>query len=558
MDNYFVILPISGAALCFVLGLFTFFRDVRHPLNIGFALGMVSLAIIEAGDAIVLLSNAERQIALPGIRLTLIGQAILPAAWLLFSIVFARAGYKKILSRWTPVLLGTAIVSLFFVLMVGSSKFISISLSGLFILGPVGRYFYIYLLLGLVLNLVHLENTLRSSSSFNRFQIKHVIFGVAAILAFFIYLSSQALLFRTLNIRTIPVISVVILISTTMIAIFIVRHRLLSVDIYISRYVVFNSLTVLIVGFYLLTVGMITFGIKSLDLPFNYFFTTLFIFISILALVMLLFTDRLRRKVQLFINRNFYKHKYDFREQWMETIEKISTKMSLDEIQRTIIEMVSETMGAKDIRLWLYDPVSRDYLITMDKLVAANRHISRTHPLVQHMKKHMGPFMINEFLNNRHNKDINVLKEETKAVLCAPLVVGQEIIGFILQGDNPAGEPYGQDDFEILKAMTTQSAVQLKNIRLTQDLIAAREVEVFYRMSSFIAHDLKNLTNSLSLTSQNARYNMDNPEFQRDTINTINNTVSRMKGLIERLSTIPKALELKRENVELGGLIRNA
>ncbi|HDH00791.1 MAG TPA: hypothetical protein ENG80_03150, partial [Nitrospirae bacterium] len=100
MDNYFVILPISGAALCFVLGLFTFFRDVRHPLNIGFALGMVSLAIIEAGDAIVLLSNAERQIALPGIRLTLIGQAILPAAWLLFSIVFARAGYKKILSRW--------------------------------------------------------------------------------------------------------------------------------------------------------------------------------------------------------------------------------------------------------------------------------------------------------------------------------------------------------------------------------------------------------------------------------------------------------------------------
>ncbi|MEE8422974.1 MAG: XrtA/PEP-CTERM system histidine kinase PrsK [Thermodesulfobacteriota bacterium] len=519
---------------------------------------MGSLAIIGAGNAMVLLSNAEGQIALLGMRLALIGQAILPVTWLLFSIVFARANYKEILSKWRPFLLGTATASFFFVLWVGSSKFISLSSSGLFILGSVGRYFYIYLLLGLVLNLIHLENTLRSSSGSKRGQIKYVIFGVGAILAFFIYLISHALLFSTLNIQTIPVISVVILICTSMIALFIVRHRLLDIDIYISRYVVFNSLTVLIVGFYLLTVGIITYGIKYLDIPFNYFFTTLFIFISILVLVVLFFTDKLRRKVQLFINRHFYKHKYDFREQWMETIEKISTKRSLDEIQSTLTEMVSESMGAKDIYLWLYDPVSRDYLITQDKLVMTNRRISNTHPLVQHMKTHMGPFMVNELLHNQQSKDINTLKEETKAVLCAPLVVGQEIIGFILQGEDSTGEPYIQNDFEILKAMTTQAAVQLKNIRLAQDLIAAREVEVFHRMSSFIMHDLKNLSNSLSLVSQNAKYNMDNPEFQQDTIKTLNNTVSRMKRLIERLSTVPKALELKREAVELNGLVHNA
>ena len=62
-------------------------------------------------------------------------------------------------------------------------------------------------------------------------------------------------------------------------------------------------------------------------------------------------------------------------------------------------------------------------------------------------------------------------------------------------------------------------------------------------MSSFIMHDLKNLTNSLSLVSQNARENIDNPEFQKDAISSIDSTVERMKGLIGRLSNLPVELD---------------
>ena len=67
--------------------------------------------------------------------------------------------------------------------------------------------------------------------------------------------------------------------------------------------------------------------------------------------------------------------------------------------------------------------------------------------------------------------------------------------------------------------------MQIKNLRLANDLMLAREVEAFGRMSSFIMHDLKNLTNSLSLVSQNAKHNINNPEFQQDAIKTIDATV---------------------------------
>jgi putative PEP-CTERM system histidine kinase len=88
--------------------------------------------------------------------------------------------------------------------------------------------------------------------------------------------------------------------------------------------------------------------------------------------------------------------------------------------------------------------------------------------------------------------------------------------------------------------------------------MAAKEVEAFSKMSSFIMHDLKNLTNSLSLISQNARHNIDNPEFQQDAIKTIDGTVNRMKGLIERLSSIPREIELKKEAAPMSDIINGA
>lgn len=569
MHGYFSILPLLSAVLCAGLGLFTFSRNPRHPANIGFTLGMFCLAVNEAGSVMALLSAGEG--ALLGMRTSLIGQALLPVAWLFFSIVFARSNYKEILSRWVPVLIGAGIISGFFMLRAGNPGFIALSsIAGSifeeeatsFIIGPFGRYFYIYLILGLVLCLVQLENTLRSSTGSKRWHIKYVIFGVGSILAFFIYLSSQALLFSTLDIQNIPLASSVILISVSILALFIIKHRLLDVDIFISRYVIYNSLTVFLVGLYLLSVGIIAHGIKYFNIPFNYFFTTLFVFVSILALFILFFTSTLRRKAQLFINRHFYKHKYEFRDKWMETIEKISSKRSVEETHKTLAEMVSDTMGAKDVYLWLYDPISREYCAARDDLDAVFKKIKCSHPLVEQTKICMGPFMINDIegktADTSQRKEFAPLLAATGAVLCAPLIADQDIVGFILQGEDLSGEPYRQDDFEFLKAVTTQAAVQIKNIRLTQELLNVKEVEAFHRLSAFVMHDLKNLTNSLSLVSQNARHNINKPEFQQDALKTIDSTVTRMKGLIERLSNLPREVEIKKERVELKSLIHNA
>lgn len=563
--SYLSILPALSAIFCAGLGLFTLSRNVKHPANIGFALGMAALVVSEIGSVAVLFSPLSQDTVLNGMRLIIIGESLMPVAWLVFSLFFARANHKEVIKMWSPVLALVFLSGLFFCFNLGSSGFVYLEPSDaplpLLSLGSVGRYFYIYVILGLVLSLIQLENTFRASAGEQRLQIKYVIFGVGGVLSFIIYLASQALLFSMLDIEMLPVKSAVILISVSIMALFIVRHKLLEADIYISRYVIFNSATILIVGFYLLAVGLVTQGIKYFNIPFNYFISTLFVFVAVLILVIFLFTPAMNRKVQHFINRHFYRHKYDFRGSWMESIEEISPKTSEEEIQETLKDFIMKKIGVRHFYMWLYDPVFRGYSLAVTVKPLECTRIEEDHSLISAIKSKMAPFMINETtrsMTDGKGGEIDRFIEGTEAVLCAPLLAGRQIIGFILLGREVSGEEYVENDFEILNALTTQAAIQIKNIRLGNDLINAKEVEAFSKVSTFIMHDLKNLTNSLSLLSQNARYNMDNPEFQKDALDTIEKTTLRMKRLIEKLSTVPKGIELKRQTVDLGAIIDRA
>ena len=230
-------------------------------------------------------------------------------------------------------------------------------------------------------------------------------------------------------------------------AVFIVRHRQMDVDIFISRYVIYNSFTILIVGAYLLSIGIITYGIRYFDIPLNYFFTTFFIFVSTFFLVILLFSASLRRRIQLFINRHFYSHKYEFRDKWMETIEKISTKGSIAEVIKAFSEMISETIEPRRIYLWLNDAASQNYFSVSEGIAEECKRINQLHPLIKHIRDNKEPFLINDpgqkVVSAEEYKDIEFLTSKTAAVLCSPLIADDEIIGFVLMGEDIAGESYG-------------------------------------------------------------------------------------------------------------------
>jgi uncharacterized membrane protein YhdT len=150
-----------------------------------------------------------------------------------------------------------------------------------------------------------------------------------------------------LNIVFIPAIPIAIGIA-------ILRYRLYDIDIIINRTLVYGSLTAMLVVLYfggivvLQRVFVILTGQQS----------TLAVVASTL-LIAALFTP-LRRRIQSFIDRRFYRRKYDARK----TLEVFSTKLKnetdLEALNNDLVGVVKETMQPVHVSLWLRpDPAQK-------------------------------------------------------------------------------------------------------------------------------------------------------------------------------------------------------
>jgi putative PEP-CTERM system histidine kinase len=88
----------------------------------------------------------------------------------------------------------------------------------------------------------------------------------------------------------------------------------------------------------------------------------------------------------------------------------------------------------------------------------------------------------------------------------------------------------------LLKIAGSQAASYLAQQEADSALMLARQFDSFNRLSTFVVHDLKNLVAQLSLMTANAEKHADNPEFQRDMMETVDLSVQKMKLMLQKLS----------------------
>jgi hypothetical protein len=127
----------------------------------------------------------------------------------------------------------------------------------------------------------------------------------------------------------------------------ILRYRLYEIDTIINRTLVYGSLTVTLVAFYF--VGIVV--LQRMFVLLTGQQSTLAVVASTL-LIAALFTP-LRRRIQGFIDRRFYRRKYDARK----TLEAFSSKLrdetDLEALNNDLVGVVRETMQPAHVTLWL-------------------------------------------------------------------------------------------------------------------------------------------------------------------------------------------------------------
>jgi hypothetical protein len=131
------------------------------------------------------------------------------------------------------------------------------------------------------------------------------------------------------------------------IGIAVLRYRLYNIDQIINRTLVYSSLTAMLVALYF---G----GIVVLQRIFVFLTgeqSTLAVVASTL-LIAALFTP-LRRRIQSFIDRSFYRRKYDARKTLEAFSSQLRNETDLDALSDDLVEVVRETMQPAHVSLWL-------------------------------------------------------------------------------------------------------------------------------------------------------------------------------------------------------------
>jgi hypothetical protein len=196
----------------------------------------------------------------------------------------------------------------------------------------------------MVASAVSLIVRLRHAGSVERQQIKWLAYGGAVMVGI---LGAGGLITLWSVPASIIVMSVSLLGLPVFTGIAIVRHRLYDIDLLINRTLVYGALTAMLVLVYLGGVVFLQYLFRTLTGGES----QLAIVASTLAIAALF--EPLRRRVQLFIDRRFYRRKYDARK----TLEAFSTKLrdetDLDALNDDLVGVVRDTMQPAYTSLWL-------------------------------------------------------------------------------------------------------------------------------------------------------------------------------------------------------------
>lgn len=188
----------------------------------------------------------------------------------------------------------------------------------------------------------------RSARVVERQQLQWFVWAGFATLATYIVGSSFYNLFGVQAAGIVALLGVPLLPVATGIAI--LRHRLYDIDVIVNRALVYSALTAVLAAAY---VGLV-FGFQGILRPFTSE-SDLAVAASTLAVAALF--RPLRGQVQDFIDRRFYRRKFDAQRTIDEFNSRLRDRVDLPSVAGELMGAVHKTMQPKHVSLWLREEV---------------------------------------------------------------------------------------------------------------------------------------------------------------------------------------------------------
>jgi len=429
---------------------------------------------------------------------------------------------------------------------------------------PIGVLANAGLLLAL-LGLILLEQIFRNAREGGRYALKFFVIAVGVMFAYDLFLYSQAELLNGMEPVSWDTRGFVIVLMVPLIALAARRNPQWSLNVFVSRHVVFYTTTFVAVGAYLLLMAGGGYVIRLYGGTWGRVAQLLFFAGAGVVLLALIASGNLRRRLRVFLTKHFYRNKYDYRIEWLRFIQTLSAPEEGVDTRDNSVRAIAQIIGSPGGVLFLRVPdveVFKSVAAWPPRASEASREpvLAPTDEMVAFLARYQWVIDLRE-LERTPDAYQNLtlprfLRGQGSHRLVVPLTHGEEMIGFVLLEEPPPPFKPNYEDRDLLKTVGRHVAVHLAQFEADRRLAESRQFEAYHRLTAFVMHDLKNLAAQLALIVSNADRHKRNPEFVDDAIATIANSTGRMQRLIEQLQR--REVQSRKRRVPLAEVARKA
>jgi putative PEP-CTERM system histidine kinase len=332
----------------------------------------------------------------------------------------------------------------------------------------------------------------------------------------------------------------------------------------LSRSVAFRSLSLVAIGSYLLMMVVIATALEIIGGDYARLAQISFLFGATIGALLLLPSGRFRAWFKVKLAKNFFQHRYDYRSEWIRFTNTIG-RPGADSapFHERVIKAIADITDSPAGLLLVPDDAgqlvlqSRWNWSSVD--VPARPCMARTSAFFEDTSH------IVEFDTLRAGQDDKCdaaaipdwMNQDERIWVAVPLVHFDRLAGLMLLARPRVNRKLDWEDLDMLRVVGRQVASYLAEYRSQESLSEVQRFDEFNRRMAFIMHDIKNLVSQLSLLARNAKRHADNPEFQVDMIDTLQDSADKMNGLLERLSQHNKSNPEEPKSVKVGDLIQS-
>jgi len=320
-------------------------------------------------------------------------------------------------------------------------------------------------------------------------QIKYIIFG-----SIFGWLGGESNFISDFGINVYPFLSVLTPIYTLIIAYAIVRHQLMDIEVLIKKSLVFAGMFGFVFGLVAAVAMLVSQFLGGGNL----------ISLAISTLIIVLTLRPIESWLINSTDKFLFQKQYEYKQILKAFIDKVITLLNLDEVVNSTLKLLEQTLHPYTAAVFILNKVDDKYqLYSAYGLEEKNIAFTSDSKLVTFLKRTHDPAIIKQ-IDGIAGANPEVLPEmaKLKAALVLPLLLHDDLIGFISLGRKKSDADYSKDDLDVLLDLARTESIAVGNAQLLQEAAQAEKRAAIGTMAAGINHEIGNPLNIINTKIQ--------------------------------------------------------